>query len=106
MTIFRFSESLEAISFSDFQYIQKSIASMVILYSQSIYLMKVQANASTVQKKLGARVHMLYEQWCMLQDAKQKLSKKNKKKETKTETKDKAPLTKRDELNPTPLATG
>ena len=59
VTIFRFSKNFKAISYSDLQHIQMSIASMVILYNtKHLYHREIQANASTVQKKLSASVQM------------------------------------------------
>jgi len=61
VTIFRFSKK-ETISYSDLQYIQKSIASMVIS-TQSIYITKRYKQMLQLYKRsLGACVHMHYEQ--------------------------------------------
>ena len=46
---------------SDLQHIQKSIASMVISLHKASIIREIQANASTIQKKLSASVQKLCE---------------------------------------------
>ena len=62
-------KELKAILDSDLQYIQESIANMVILYSHSIYHMEARANTSTIQKKLSASETNAI--WTMMHDMKQ-----------------------------------
>ena len=77
MTILKICKEFKDTSDLDLQYIQESIANIVILYSQSIYHMEAQANTLTIQKKLSASLTNVV--WTMMHDMEQN-AEKNKRK--------------------------